>query len=253
MNSARPSPGPTVPAAGTRDAASAPAGTSRARAALVAWVLVAGAAVTLALGIWHPEPDANGEFSYAVVAPIREAWWAWHLFGAVGVAAGAVAASIAVCLLVRGRGSGWADAGGALTSLGGVAFGVGIAAEGVLFAYVTDPDVLPADIGVTVMAHLADNPERFVVAIIPGFVLLTVGPGLLAVALWLARSVPRWVPVTLAVTSVAAVVSPLGAISFAVNGAFTAALAGIAWHLWRGAGRSGLGRELAEHRAVSPR
>lgn len=251
--STRPPAGPTLAAAGTQDAASTPAGTSRARAALVAGVLVAGAAVTLALGIWHPEPDTNEAFSYAAVAPIREAWWAWHLLGAIGVAAGAVAASIAVCLLVRGRGSGWADAGGVLTSLGGLAFGVGIAAEGVLFAYVTDPDVLPADIGVTLMAHLAENPERFVVAIIPGFVLLTVGPVLLAVALWLAGSVPRWVPVTLAVTSLAAAVSPFGAVSVVVNGAFTAALAGIAWHLWRGARQSGPGRELAGHGAGSPR
>lgn len=125
----------------------------------------------------------------------------------------------------------------------------GIAAEGVLLASVTDPDVLPADLGVGVMAHLADNPERFLVAILPGFVLLTVGPVLLAVALWLARSVPRWVPLTLAVTSVAAAVAPFGPIGSVVNGAFTAALVGIAWYLWRGARQSQAPRWAAPRRA----
>lgn len=43
MTATRPPTGPTVPTGGTQDAASAPAGTSRARAALVAGVLVAGA------------------------------------------------------------------------------------------------------------------------------------------------------------------------------------------------------------------
>jgi hypothetical protein len=209
-----------------------PSPASPARARLVAAVLVLGAFASSAFGIWHPAPGVRDGFGSDVIAPIRTSWWAWHLFGGLGVAAAAIAVALAVCLLVPTRGATWATLGALLTALGGLAFYGGVAAEGVLGTYATDPEALPAQSGTTLLAFVDDNFEPIGVVLIPGLVLLTLGPLLLAVALWRARSVPRWLPVAFALTSVAGFPLSTGVLAGVAKSAFAATLAAIAWCLW---------------------
>jgi hypothetical protein len=205
---------------------------SLARARIVAAVLVLGAFTFAAFGIWHPAPAARGSFGYDVIAPMRISWWAWHLFGGLGVAAAALAVALAVCLLVPARGATWATLGALLTALGGLAFYGGVAAEGVLGAYATNPEALPAQSGTTLITFIDDNFEPVVAVLLPGFALLTLGPLLLALALWRARSVPRSLPIAFALTNLARFPLSTGVLADVVNSAFAATLVAIAWSLW---------------------
>ena len=65
----------------------------------------------------------------------------------------------------------------------------------------------PAD-GATFIAFIKHNPAHLVVIDVVGFLSLTLGLLLLAVALWRARSVPRWLPITLLVLLVAQFAAP---------------------------------------------
>jgi hypothetical protein len=205
-----------------------PSRASPARARSIAAVLVVGAITSAAFGIWRPAPG-GGSFGYDIIAPIRTSWWAWHLFGGLGVAAAAIAVALAVCLLVPARGATWATLGALLTALGGLAFYGGVAAEGVLGAYATDPEALPAQSGTTLLTFIDDNFEPIGVVLIPGLALLTLGPLLLAVALWRSRSVPRWLPLMFALTNVAGFPLSTGVVA---DSAFAATLVAIAWSLW---------------------
>ena len=209
-------------------AAPTPSRASPARARSIAAVLVVGAITSAAFGIWRPAPG-GGSFGYDIIAPIRTSWWAWHLFGGLGVAAAAIAVALAVCLLVPARGATWATLGALLTALGGLAFYGGVAAEGVLGAYATDPEALPAQSGTTLLTFIDDNFEPIGVVLIPGLALLTLGPLLLAVALWRSRSVPRWLPLMFALTNVAGFPLSTGVVA---DSAFAATLVAIAWSLW---------------------
>lgn len=209
-----------------------PLGTGPARARLIAAVLVVGAITSAAFGIWHPEPDSDNNLSYDLIAPIRTSWWAWHLFGGLGVAVSAIAVALAVCLLVPARGATWATLGALLTSFGGLVFYGGVAAVGVLGAYATDPEALPASSGTTLLTFVDDNVEPVGALLIAGFVLLTLGPLLLAVALWRSRSVPHWLPVAFASTNVAGFPFSRGGVADIADSGFAAALVAIAWFLW---------------------
>lgn len=205
----------------------------RSRVTVIAVVLAVGAIVSAAFSIWHPEPDANDEFGYGVMAPIRTSWWAWHVVGGFGTAVGTIALGLAVCLLVRRRGSAWATGGAIVTSLGGLAFLGAMGAEAVLGYYVTDTGALPVETGTNFINHVNDNFAQLGVMLFPGFMLLGLGGLVLAVALWRGRAVPRWLVVAFAVTNVAGAVLPFGVVADVVNTAFFATLLAIAWYLWK--------------------
>ena len=70
---------------------------------------------------------------------------------------------------------------------------------------------------------------------IGGALLVALGSLVLAVALWRARTVPRWVPVLGALTAIAGIVMPpdtiVGLVAEAASSATTIALG---WYAWRG-------------------
>jgi hypothetical protein len=210
----------------------APVDAGPARARIVAVVLAVGAVASTAFGIWPPASGRAESFRYDVIAPMRTSWWAWHLVGGLGVAAAAIAVSLAVCLLVPSRGATWATFGALLTALGGLAFYGSVAAEGVLGLYATDPEALPARSGTGLLTFVDDKSEPVDVLLIPGLVLLTLGPLLLAGALWRARTVPRWLPVAFALTNAGGFPLSTGIVADVVHGAFAATLLAIAWFLF---------------------
>jgi len=76
-------------------------GGRRTRVAVILAALVIGTLVSVALGVWHPAPDGTHDgSSYDQVAGMRDAWWAWHVFGSIGAAVSAIAGSLVVVLLV---------------------------------------------------------------------------------------------------------------------------------------------------------
>lgn len=224
----------TEPVVATPTGVAMGAAGSRARVVIVVIALVLGTIGSAGLGLWHPAPDtADDLWSYGLVAGIRDLWWAWHVFGGLATAIVAVALGVAVCLLAPVRGSVWANLGAVLTALGGLCFFGGVAGEGILGAYVTDPDALPVEAGTAFWTHFSDNFAPIGAILIPGFLLLTIGPLLLAVALWRAKSVPRWLPIAMALSNVATFFIPFGVLADVLNVIFFGAVVATAWYLWR--------------------
>lgn len=100
----------------------AAAATNRAGLLLAFAGLVVGTLGDRVLTVWHPQPDTDGLFSYALVSGRRDTWWAMHFFGGMGVALESLTLAGLVMVLVRGRGSRWTNPGAALLTLGGLFF-----------------------------------------------------------------------------------------------------------------------------------
>jgi hypothetical protein len=170
----------------------------RARSTIVATALTLGSAAVAAVVLWRPVP--RDTLDYAGLAPLRGEAWASYLIDSIGFMVAAVALSIAVCLLAPARGAGWANAGAILTSVGGMVFSAAVFAFAMLAWYGT---AVPAESGGPVLAALKDDGGHLMGPQVIGFLAYNVGTVLLATALWRARSVPRWLPIALAVLTVA--------------------------------------------------
>jgi hypothetical protein len=216
-----------APAAGFRVSA----GAGQARVAIAALALTLGAVATAAAVLWRPWGERN-DFAYASLAPVRDAAWAGSVLDGLGIAAAGIALGIAVCLLAPARGAVWATTGAVLTGLGGVAFSAALVAFGVLAWYVTATDAIDAEAGTALLAYFEENPARIAVLQVPGFLLFTIGTLVLMVALWRARSVPRWLPIGVALLTVAAFIVPGRALDV-VQALQMLSLVGVAWYLWR--------------------
>jgi hypothetical protein len=192
----------TIPA---NTAATAPAvtsaGTSRARVAIVTGVLVAAAVALAVTVLWQPwgERDALG---YADLAPHRDAAWLGALIDGLAFAAMGVTLGFAVCLLAPTRGAIWANVGAVLTGFGGVAFCAGMASFGSLAWYATNTDTMSVESGTALMTYIENNPGHVLGPQMAGFLLTTLGSLALMVALWRARSVPRWLPIAYLVLTI---------------------------------------------------
>jgi len=162
---------------------------TRAHPGLVAAfaVFLVGMVMRAEFAFWHPSLDA---LTYADLAPIRAQWWAQHVF--VGAPGSVLTfAAFAVLAYQIGR-KVLAAAGGVLATVGAVAFGLGIAGEGVTYGYVLDPAAVPAPQGAATVAYIADHGELSQLLIFGGQILTVLGVLVLLVAVWLARAVPRW-------------------------------------------------------------
>jgi hypothetical protein len=169
---------------------------------IVAGALALGSAAAATTLLWSPQPE-RGDFSYASVAAVRDAAWAAAVIDGFGFTIAAFTVAIAVCLLAPARGKVLANIGAVLTAAGGTLFASGVISYGVLSWYATAPDAMSAEAGTALMAYFADNPMRIAMFQGAGLILFTLGGLLLSVALWRARSVPRWLPTAWAVLTVA--------------------------------------------------
>ncbi|MGH3739371.1 MAG: hypothetical protein ACRDT6_27785 [Micromonosporaceae bacterium] len=158
---------------------------------------------------------------------IAEAWWAWHMLGGLANTLALFGVAVATCLLAPVRGAVWATVGATLTAVGGAAFGAGLAAEAASYAYAAD---LHSE---ELLTHVTEHPERYVTVILPGLALMTLGAIVISVALWRARTVPLWVPITLLAGTVLPLVTPWSTAGSVIGLAATVATVAIGWYAWR--------------------
>jgi hypothetical protein len=172
-----------------------PADPGRARAVLVTSALALGAATVAAVLAWKPWPERN-DLTYEALAPVRDSTWVGITVDAAAFAVVAVALSLTVCLLVRGRGAGLANAGAVLAMLGGILFAMGAFGFAALAWHAAEATVVPPEVGTELLRYADGNPAHLLVLQMAGFLGYSVGTVLLSVALLRAAALPRWVPVS---------------------------------------------------------
>lgn len=206
-------------------------GNRRVRDAVHA-VLCALSGVLITVG-FALDVGGDTEDGAALVAAVTDApdrfYWS-NTLAALGLALLA-AVGLAVLRLVRGRGRVLATVGGLLLMIGGAAAAAGLFMYGAVVTAMVESGEDPA-----VVAALQDHFQDSVRTGLPFFVGF---PGILlallvtAVALLVSRATPRWVPAALAASVVGIVALDGGSAARVVDVVLTAALAGIAWSLWR--------------------
>ena len=209
----------------------APPATSHFRQRFVAAGLTLGSLLTATALLWSPGPDRD-DHTYASFAAVRGSAWAGMLLDVAGSVVAGVSVGLAVCMLVRARGAVAAALGAAGTAVGASLFAAGVYAYVVLAWYATEPRAISAASGAQLMRYLEDNPVHIAALQFPGLLLFSGGVVLLATALWRARTLPRWIPVALAVLAAAQFLTPDNALDFVQAAMFIPFLA-IAWFLWQ--------------------
>jgi hypothetical protein len=181
-----------------------------------------------------PVGDGDGLPAYADIAHVRGYVWTLFIVAGVQLVVGACAAALAGWLLVPNRGARWATVGATLIWLGAALYGVGIGGWATVYYFGTDPAVLDPATGARLIDHVNDDTVRLLAVPIGGALLIAIGSLVLAVALWRARTVPRWIPIAAAVAAVATVVLPpdgvAGLIAEAASSITTIA---IGWYAWQ--------------------
>ena len=222
--------------------------TTRARVLLVSVTVAVTSVAGVLLSVLYPKTDENDLFSYAVVEPAREHFWTWHVIGPAVLVVGATTLALAVLVLVRARGAACATAGAAFSWLGAALYASGIGGLGPIHYFATDAEALEPAAGTRFLDYVNDGGFlRLWGPALAGAVLVALGTIALAVALWRAGAVPRWVPVVLAVAMVLTfLVSFNRPLALLVDCALAAASLAVAWYLWRAApGHAGGGGRAA--------
>lgn len=174
---------------------------SRARVWIVGTGLAVAATTVAGLLVWLPW-GARNEFDHESIAPIRDTAWLGITLDGLAMGVLAVTVALASCMITPGRGGRWADVGAVITVLGGIAFAMGAFARGVLSWFATTESI-GADAGGTLLALVTEAPTRLLLVAMAGYLSVTVGTLILTVAWWRSRVLPRWLPITFAVLTVA--------------------------------------------------
>ena len=209
----------------------------RTRAALVAIVIVVSSIVGLAVVLSYPRPDAAGQYTFAQIEPMRDAWWAFFILAGVNLILGNVALAVAIWRLVRTRGAAWATLGGAMLWVGAALYGVGVGGWATIGYYATNPAAVDPANGARLVDYVVGDVSRMYGAVLPGGVLVLGGTVAASVALWQARTVPRWVPILLASLLATFVLPTRGPVGLVSELPHLIASMAIAWSLWRRAGQ----------------
>jgi hypothetical protein len=208
-------------------------GSDRPRAALIAIVILITSIAGIAVVWFYPVPDVAGRYSYAQLEPIRDFLWAFFIFAGVNVIVGNVAGALAGWQLVSARGAAWTTVGGALMGLGAAIYGVGIGGWATIVYYVTNPTAIDPARGSLLLDYVFNDVPRLFGAVIPGGLLVMIGTVCLAIGLWRARTVPRWVPILLASLLVTLFLQTRGTIGLVAELPHLVASMGMAWFIWQ--------------------
>jgi hypothetical protein len=182
----------------------------------------------------RPIGKGDGLPDYASIASVRGYVWAFFLFAGVQLIVGASAAALAAWLLAPDRGARWATIGGSLVGVGAAIYGVGIGGWAAIYYFGTDPATLDPVTATRLIDRVNGDTTRMLAVPIGGALLVALGSILLAVALWRARSVPRWVPIVGGLTAVTGIVVPPDTVAGVLSeGAGSASSIAIGWYAWR--------------------
>jgi len=139
-----------------------------------------------------------------------------------------------VQLLAPARGARWATVGGSLVWLGAAMYGVGIGGWATVYYFATDPAALDPATAAGLIDHVNDDTARILAVPIGGALLVALGSMLLAVALWRARTVPRWVPIVAGLSGVTGIVLPPDTVAGIVaETASSVTSIAIGWYAWQ--------------------
>jgi hypothetical protein len=195
---------------------------------LLAVAVVAQPLLIAVNALFHPEVDMSGEglLTGAIEGP--GTWYVVHMIAAFGALLG-IPAAVGLRRLVRGRGRRLADVAMAAWFVAGGLLAMGFAAEGSLLRLVTTADIDRSEALVLAEAY-AGTSEFYAVGV--GAAAATLGGVLFAIALLRDGRLPRWMPCTLLVGSVATAAAapgtPVGPVAFAI---ITVAAVGLARRL----------------------
>ena len=174
---------------------------STTRVRIVAAALALGAIAVASMLVWRPWGERNA-FGYDDVEPLRDNAWIGTFVDGLAFAVTAIALSLVTCYLVRARGSKWATTGAVITSLAGIVFAMGSLAHGAVAWFATS-DVISVEAGTALLNQVEDNPLRVMVPVMVGFLGYSIGTLMLSVALLRGHAVPRWLPITFVVLTLA--------------------------------------------------
>ncbi|WP_165067146.1 hypothetical protein [Marisediminicola senii] len=188
-----------------------PARSGSAAIIVLLGLVVVGVLLRLAFLFWHP-PVGTDLYDYDTMSPMRDAWFAWHLFaGAPSVLLLFPAlCTLAVLVCLRHRVAQLlAILGGLVAGAGAVLFSFGLAAEAATWAWALNTAVVDADAGAGFLRGIEEVPMMTDIILL-GNLLIPVGMLATLVALILSRGLPLWVPAsTTAVLVVGALLPPL--------------------------------------------
>ncbi|WP_109509429.1 hypothetical protein [Nocardioides speluncae] len=200
-----------------------------ARQRSLAVVLALGATAAAANLLLRPVA-AEDSSEFAQVAPDRDAVWLFGLVGAISTPVAYLAVGLASCLLVSARGGMLATVGGMLTGLGAFGYACGFFAFHTLSWYGT-ADVLSPQ-GEEFLTYVGDNAGHVFGPQMLGFLLCALGYLTIAGAFWRSRAVPRWLPISIAVTFVLTMLAGTGIAFDVVHAVYMATFVAVAWFAW---------------------
>jgi hypothetical protein len=176
---------------------------------------------------------------YAEIAPMRGYLWAFFVVAGVQLVVGACAAAVAGWLLAPARGARWSTVGGSVIWLGAAIYGVGIGGWATAYYFATDRSTLGAR-SASALVHRINHDTAHMLAVpVTGAVLIAVGSLALSVGLWRARTVPKWVVLVGALSSVATLaLEPSTAAGLVAEAASSITTIAIGWYAWQLRGAS---------------
>src|SRR4051812_45444608 len=171
---------------------------------------------------------------YAALAPLRGYAWAFFTFAGVQMVVGVCAAALAGWILVPARGARWATVGGSLIWLGAALYAVGIGGWAAVYYFGSDAATLGTAGATRLIDRFNHDAAHMLVVPIGGALLVTLGGLMLSLALWRARSVPRWVPIAGALSGIATLLLPPDAApGLVAEIASSVSTIAIGWDVWR--------------------
>jgi hypothetical protein len=175
--------------------------------AVIVVTSVAAAALSL-VAYLRPIGEGDALPTYADLAAHRQYVWAFFLVAGVQLVLGVGALALAGWILTPGRGSGWGTAGGAMLCLGATVYAMGVAGWAAVWYFASDTTTLDVPTATALIDHANDDTARMLVVPIGGAVVVGLGSLVLAVGLWRARTVPRWLVVGASVVTVVTFATP---------------------------------------------
>jgi len=205
---------------------------ARRAVAVLFVVLLISLVGRLVFAAW--EGPFDGALSFDDVT--RPGYWPLHIhLAGPAYALSFIATAIMLVLLTRASWPG--IAAGLLVASGGLVFALVITAEALPFVYATDPGVVPEGQGRLLVAALNTRLDLLGPTIAGSSALIALGSVVGLVAVWVARTTPRWFPPAALVLAVVSQVLPLVApvmIGYLLQ---LVVLAGIGWFGWLRSGR----------------